>query len=136
MTLKFKELKNPRLLAAALRDASPDDIQIIIDHLTAIKEEIATRLAQENSRDKELKEKVTAMVNELKESNITIEDFMHYAGLTVKKRKMKMRYRYVGMDGITYEWTGQGRTPKQLLQIMQRDGTTKADYRISDEEAQ
>ncbi len=134
MPLVLKDLKNSRMLSNALHDASPEEIQDIIDKLTVIKEETVARLAKQASINEERRIKLGAMANELKENNISIEDLMGYLGVNVKKRKLKIRYRYVGVDGLTYEWSGQGRTPRAMQQLIERDGTTKEDYLIPEEQ--
>lgn len=38
------------------------------------------------------------------------------------------KYMYVDVRGITRFWSGQGKLPTQLAELMARDGTTKDDY--------
>ena len=47
---------------------------------------------------------------------------------------MKPRYAYIALDGAEYLWSGQGKIPTKMQEVMKRDGITNKDhYLISDE---
>lgn len=138
MTLLFKELKNAKSLNLALRDSSSNDIDEIICKLQVIQDKIKEREALEQARNENKKAVIAEILARMKEYDITIDDLCAAGGFTAHGRrgKMKKRYRFIGTDGVEYFWSGQGRLPKELVLVMQRDGTSKQDYLIKDEEEQ
>ncbi len=130
MTLELKALTNPRLLEAALKDAQPEVIQTIIDCLMQIKDRRAQEIAAAQEEQQQRQQQLNELLSKMNECNISIDDLIAVKTGGRRPRRMAMRYRYIGTDGVEREWSGQGKTPTALRELMERDGTTKEDYLI------
>ena len=79
---------------------------------------------------------LSGLLNSLDEHNFTIDDLQAFKGIKAKENrpKMKPRYAYIALDGEEYLWSGQGKIPTKMQEVMKRDGITNKDhYLISDE---
>ena len=47
---------------------------------------------------------------------------------------MKARYEYEGIDGQMYLWSGQGKIPKAMAEVMKRDNITDKNHYLIDKE--
>lgn len=134
MPMSLRALKNSRNLLAALREASLDDIDYIIQRLLEIKEKLQKDRLEDEMRKAKRQEALTKAMNFLNENNISIDDLIRTKDVTKHKRaKFKIRYKYTDIDGVQRTWTGQGKTPTPLRLLMERDGTTKENYKIDEE---
>ena len=78
---------------------------------------------------------LSSVLNSLDSHNYTIDDLAALKGLKTNKAKMKPRYEYVDLNGETQYWSGQGKIPKEMKKVMDRDSITdKKHYLIQDEE--
>lgn|SRR5574344_800970 len=130
--MDYKYLKNARNLKAFFRDASSSELESIIEKLTSLRDCVKS---EEIRRETELKEKtafLSNLLNDLDAHNFTVSDLAALTGVKKEPRKkLDARYRYVGTDGETYLWSGQGKIPKKMREVMLRDGITdKNFYRI------
>ena len=137
MALTLKELRNQRMLSSCLRDASAQDIEEIITKIQGIYNEVKEREERMNARNAAKQAQVANLLQQMKDSDITMEDLQAATGTAAPARaKMKVRYRFTGVDGVERTWSGQGRLPNELKKLIERDGTTKEDYRIKEEAAE
>lgn len=134
MPMSLRALKNSRNLLAALREASLDDIDYIIQRLLEIKEKLKKDRLEDEMRKAKRQEALNKAMTFLNENNISIDDLLRTKDVTKHKRaKFKIRYKYTDIDGVQRTWTGQGKTPTPLRLLMERDGTTKENYKIDEE---
>ena len=134
MPMSLRALKNSRNLLAALRDASLDDIDYIIQRLVLIKEKLKNDRLEDERRKAKRQEALNKAMDFLNENNISIDDLLRSKDAIKHKRaKFKIRYKYTDIDGVQRTWTGQGKTPTPLRLLMERDGTTKENYKIDEE---
>ncbi len=137
--MDYKYLKNSRNMKAFFKGAQAKEIRMILDNLenmyTVLKEK-----EEREAREKESRERfLSGVLSSLDENNYTLEDL-----LAIKKEQQRKaskyhieaRYQYVDLDGVICFWSGQGKIPKALKAVMQRDGITdKSHYLIKEEQA-
>ncbi len=141
MEQEAKLLRNYRSLRRVLSNFSIAEIDSIISKLQAIKEEHVIEIqnkAKENLVDDQ---KIANALEAVKKSDLSaaeMEKFLKKLGVKnakrsgTKKGPLKAKYSYKDVNGIEHSWSGRGVTPKTLRELMQRDGTTKEDYRIKE----
>ena len=64
----------------------------------------------------------------LQSEGINVDDFKSFISSDLDSKLKNSKYVYTDLRGITRFWSGQGKTPTQLVEVMQRDGTSKDDY--------
>lgn len=68
-------------------------------------------------------------VTALKGLGINLEEFKNFVVQEDIEAKLKSsKYIFVDVNGITRFWSGQGKIPTALAELMARDGTVKEDY--------
>lgn len=84
----------------------------------------------ENERKKtERQEKMLDAVWMLKQSGISPEDFRTFMEKgNMENAIQNSRYVYTDARGMKRFWSGKGKIPSDLAEIMKRDGTSKEDY--------
>ena len=133
-----KELYSIISLREALAGKSVSNIDALITRINKIKQE---HIEAEEKAKASKEEKLTGIkeVQKLvKKYGLTKNDISGIEPVSENglrdgpKRVMQARYRYVDVNGVEHTWSGQGKTPVLLRTVMERDGTTKKDYLISD----
>ena len=86
--------------------------------------------------EKQRQEFLSGLLNDLDNHNFTIEDLATLKGIQTKlnRPKMKARYEYEGIDGQMYLWSGQGKIPKAMAEVMKRDNITDKNHYLIDKE--
>ncbi len=132
--MDFSELSNIRMLRATLKksNADADEVEGIISKLTTIKSEIEEEVKAQEAAIQKKQEGIEQIKNIMNTYGITIEDLSKTVGSETsrKVRSMSPKYRYVDLDGVERTWTGQGKLPNALKQLLASNGKSKEDYRI------
>lgn len=133
-----KILSNVRSLSSALKDCPAyliDDMIIRLQQLLVVRRQ---------ERDRELKamqqidDLIVQMVGIMKANSIPLEKVVQQLmshGIVVRKphREATPKYRFTTLDGQVRTWSGQGKTPRELLAVMARDNKGREEYLISTE---
>lgn len=133
--MDFKYLKNYRNLKAFFKEASSEDIQFIISKLTEYYAEVKSKEEQAQKIEQARIQFLNGVLDSLDNHNFTVEDLMALKKTSIRETKPKMRPRYMyhDLDGRECLWSGQGKIPKAMQLVMQRDGITdKNHYLIKD----
>lgn len=133
--MDYRYLKNIRNLNAFFRGATSSEIKSILEKLTALYENVKSQEEAVLKKKQEREAFLSSVLNSLDSHNYTIDDLAALKGLKTNKAKMKPRYEYVDLNGETQYWSGQGKIPKEMKKVMDRDSITdKKHYLIQDEE--
>ena len=133
--MELTELLTKRAARKACADLSLSQTAKLIKVLNEVLEE-------KKLKDQESEEEKASRAKRLEylKAGISKSELKTYADEELSgkrpRRTMKARYRFTGTDGLTHEWTGQGKLPVELRKLIERDGTTKQDYLIKDEDQQ
>ena len=114
----FKMLMNLRSLRATSREVTLEQLQESLDKLTQIVNERTQEEEQSLAENKEHNEKLEAYREMLIADGIDPEELLGLMNTKPKKSNRAPRpakYKYVDEDGQEKTWTGQGRTPKFLV---------------------
>lgn len=122
-----KALLNTRSLRAASKDLSLEQLEDTLTKLTAIVEDRRATAEEELAAQAEKKAKMDDILAQLKESGISPEELLSSADVPAVKVKAKREPRpakYIyEHEGETKTWTGQGRMPLALQEIMNAKGS-------------
>ncbi|MGN1281324.1 MAG: hypothetical protein ACI4UM_05415 [Succinivibrio sp.] len=133
--MDYSYLKNNRNLKAFFKDASSAQIRQIIEKLEELFNETVQKEEEALKRQAERENFLKGMLASLEGHNYTVDDLAALAQVkdNSKKRTMKARYCYEDLEGNECFWSGQGKIPVALKQVMQRDGITdKKHYLIKE----
>jgi DNA-binding protein H-NS len=114
----IKLLLNLRSLRALSREMTLDQLQESLDKLTQVVNERTQEEAQYIAENKERNDKLEAYREMLIADGIDPEELLQAMSAKPKKSNRAPRpakYKYVDEDGQEKTWTGQGRTPKFLV---------------------
>ena len=114
----FKTLMNLRSLRATSRELTLEQLQESLDKLTQVVNERTQEEAQSRAENKEHNEKLEAYREMLLADGIDPEELLQVMSATTKKVTRAPRpakYKYIDEDRQEKTWTGQGRTPKFLV---------------------
>lgn len=134
--IDLKQLLILRRLRAALKEADISEIETIQNNLELIRQERQNQIDEINAENEEKKRHVEEIKKMMNDWNMSIEDLDErgmlngYKTEKQKKRSIKPKYKYTALDGQELMWTGQGKIPNSLKQLMQEKGTTLSDYLI------
>ncbi|NDJ56676.1 H-NS histone family protein [Enterobacteriaceae bacterium 4M9] len=120
MSVELQSLNNIRVLRAMARDLSIDLIEEIREKIRVVIEE---KREQENDRvreNTEREEKLKTWLELMQADGIDPNELLKaLPQSTPRKRAPRAaKYRYVDSDGSEKTWTGQGRTPKAIVDAM------------------
>lgn len=118
MSETFKLLLNLRSLRAVSREISLDQLQESLEKLTQVVNERTQEEEQLHAENKERNDKLEAYREMLIADGIDPEELLGLMSAKPKKSTRPPRpakYKYVDEDGQEKTWTGQGRTPKFLV---------------------
>ncbi len=130
--MDIKELSNLRILRAKLKGHSVKEINTIINKLNTLKQEIASRKLSAIENDPKKADSIKIIQGVMTENSLSLEE-LNAVLKENNRKKMAPRYRYTGLDGIEYTWSGQGKLPKTLKALLDKTGKIKEDYRIKEE---
>lgn len=123
-------------LRKELKPCTSDELQSFIDRVSKILNEKRQQEAELQQKEKERLQLVDKVVTDVLESGVDLDllvDKLKSEGDTTSHYKMKDKYRYTALDGEVRRWTGQGRTPTPLKELMEANGTSLEDYLVDPE---
>lgn len=141
---KFISLKSIRTLRPMFKDAASSDVQEIIEQLIKLKHE---KLKEEEdlslnqlSRASEFK----PLLGERHSSGSSLrcafdpQDIMdalieRFSCKTRRYRSARVKYRFTDLDGNLCEWSGQGREPIKLRELLASTGQRREDFLVNDD---
>ena len=134
--MELKQLKNLKTLRAVLDNCTEQEVDSIIENLSSVKQEIHCR--EEKAKEEEIRERAVMMeiLETLKNSNLTVDKLVSFSKELSDSKKIDGRstpspkYRYTDLNGIERTWTGRGRVPVQMLEVMEKEGHDKDYYLI------
>lgn len=118
MSNVFKTLMNLRSLRATSREVTLEQLQDSLDKLTQIVNERTQEEEQSRAENKEHNDKLEAYREMLLADGINPEELFQIMSSPTKKTTRTPRpakYKYIDDEGQEKTWTGQGRTPKFLV---------------------
>ncbi len=135
MEFESKVFRNTRSLRKILSEFTAGELDEILEKIQLIRDEHREAEMAREQKVTERNEKLRALQSQLKEVRITRDEILNLLESdeepsTKKRRRMKIHYRYIDLDGKEQTWTGQGLTPRRLKALMEKMGTTKENYRI------
>ncbi len=129
-----RKFTNIKLLRLTLKDATSDELTSLIEKIKIIKDEVKIKEQKEALSKKQDKLCLEQILSTLDKRNLTIDDLKLLLEKKNKKprRTMAIRYSYTDLNGERRIWSGQGKTPVALRELMAKTNTCKEDYRIRD----
>ncbi len=104
-------------------------LQRAIKGLQEILAEKQKEIEDEERRTASRQADMLAILSQMKAKGIELSEFKHFVYADDLDAKLKnSKYMYTDVNGITRFWSGQGKVPTTLAELMARDGTTKEDY--------
>ncbi|MDY6322147.1 MAG: H-NS family nucleoid-associated regulatory protein [Succinivibrio sp.] len=138
--MELTELLTKRAARKACADLSLSQTAKLIKVLNEVLEEKKLKDQESEEVKKKKRDVLRNIADLMAQAGISKSELKTYADEELSgkrpRRTMKARYRFTGTDGLTHEWTGQGKLPVELRKLIERDGTTKQDYLIKDEDQQ
>ena len=131
--MDYKYLKNNRNLKAFFREATSSEIEGILDKIKDLYDEVKEKEEQQEKARQARLQFLSGVLDSLDSHNFTVEDLAALKNQVNKESRPKMlpRYRYININGEERFWSGQGKIPKELKEVMLRDGITdKNNYLI------
>ena len=131
--MDYKYLKNNRNLKAFFREATSSEIEGILDKIKDLYDEVKEKEEQQEKARQARLQFLSGVLDSLDSHNFTVEDLAALKNQVNKESRPKMlpRYRYININGAERFWSGQGKIPKELKEVMLRDGITdKNNYLI------
>lgn len=127
MTDFIKVFLNARSLRAATKELSVEQLEEVLIKFTTIVDDRKEAEAAELEKQQEKQAKMNEILLQLKENGISPEELMGLTESTTEKPKSKRgprpaKYAY-DLNGDTKTWTGQGRMPLPLQEVMNEKGT-------------
>ncbi len=129
----IETLLNLRSLRAQAREMSIEDLQEGLQKFTQVVEERRMEEAAAQAENKEQEAKLQKYRDMLAAEGITPEELIAVMGDSPKTKKKRAtrpaKYKFVDENGDEKTWTGQGRTPKALQQLLD-NGDALASFEI------
>lgn len=133
MSDALKQLNNIRTLRAQSREVALDVLEEVLEKFKVIvverREEETARIANESQR----REKLESLRQMMLEDGIDPSELMAIAGNTGKVKKTReprpAKYQYADESGESKTWTGQGRMPKRIADLI-AEGAKLEDFEI------
>ena len=111
----IKLLLNLRSLRALSREMTLEQLQESLEKLTQVINERTQEEEQLHAENKERNDKLEAYREMLLADGIDPEELLGLMSAKPKKSPRPAKYKYIDEDGQEKTWTGQGRTPKFLV---------------------
>jgi len=123
----IKIFLNARSLRAATKELTIEQLDDVLIKFTKIVEDRKEVEAADLKKQQEKQAKMNEILLQLKENGISPEELMNLTDTSVEKTKTKRgprpaKYAY-DLNGETKTWTGQGRMPLPLQEIMNEKGS-------------
>ncbi len=129
----LKVLLNQRSLRAVSRELSLEQLKDTLEKFTAIVDEREKDEAKNMAAEMERMEKLEKYRDMLIKDGIDPEELMASLGGQKPKSKRAARpakYKYIDIDGLEKTWTGQGRTPKAIKDLLDAGKKSMEDFLI------
>lgn len=140
---RFVSLKSMRNLRSWFKDATSADIQDVIGQLEKLKLDKMREEDELYGRPVHIANSLSSNTSSCSMSlDARVSPQMIVDGLidrlscrSRRYRSIKVKYRYYDLDGNLCEWSGQGRVPVKLRELMEKTGKTREDFLVKDGEA-
>lgn len=140
MEIDPKTFKNLRLLRALFKNVNISDLGEIAAKIRQLYEERKTEEEQQARALEAKRSKIQQILEDMRQDNISLEELRRLstppraATRDKPRHTMSARYRYTALDGNIYTWTGQGKLPVRLRELMAKEGFGKEHYLIEKKE--
>ena len=131
-----ENLKSIRYVKKTYSQLSLAEIDTVIENFMNLREQIE-ELTQKKQQENEKKAKALELASALlTEQGISFNyEELKAIILNETKRTKKVgiiepKYRYTDLDGVEHTWTGRGRMPVELRNLIETNNTKKEDYLI------
>ena len=140
---KYITLKSLRNLRSWFRDASSQDINDVIKQLEHLRREKIKQEEEDNIRNlrfKEMWEHYAAqgysarMYLGLDPQEVLNALTDHLSCRLRHIHSARVKYRYHDLDGNLCEWSGQGREPRKLKELLEATGKNRDDFLVKNEQ--
>lgn len=117
----FNRLNNIRTLRVLLREEiTIQDLEEFKDKILSVLEEKKEEEKMIAEKQKQQQEKLEEVKQILEQKGLTTEDLSAFLNITEVKekkerKKAEPKYKFLDAQGNEKLWTGQGRTPKELV---------------------
>ncbi|WP_032940532.1 DNA-binding protein StpA [Citrobacter youngae] len=122
MSSMLKNLNNIRSLRAMAREFSVDVLEDMLEKFRVVTKERRDEEEQLQRQRAEQQEKINNLLALMQADGIDPEELLSMtpaSSRVVKKRQPRpAKYRFTDFNGETKTWTGQGRTPKPIVQAL------------------
>ena len=118
MTDVLKVLNNIRSLRVIARELPLEQLEGILEKVQLVVAEKKEELLKVQQEENERQERIAKYKELLKQEGITADELAEILGSDVVRKKRESRpakYQYVDENGVAKTWTGQGRTPRELV---------------------
>ena len=109
-------------------DYSPDRIQKTIENLQEILVERKNEIQKEELENSKQQQQILEILEKIKASGLPIEEMSKFCNGDINTVLSNYKYEFVDVNGIKRFWSGKGKMPLALIELMKRDGTSKDDY--------
>lgn len=142
---KFIALKSIRTLRPMFKDATASDVQEIIEQLIKLKHE---KIKEEEDLSlnqlARISESYKPMLGERHIPSTSLrcafepQDIMdalieRFSCKTRRYRSARVKYRFTDLEGNLCEWSGQGREPIKLRELLKHTGQSREDFLVNDD---
>lgn len=131
MSDAMKALLNLRSLRALSREYTLEQLEEALEKLTTVVQERAEAEAAEQAKENERNEKLAQYREMLLADGIDPEELLASLSKAPKAKRAARpaKYKFIDENGEEKTWTGQGRTPKALQQLLDQ-GAQLSEFEI------
>lgn len=119
---------------------SVEQVEKLIIKVDEYKNERIEREKAETAEKERKNIEIEGFLSEAKGRGISEEDILQYVkdkkgepAVPKLKKPAKKLYRYIDAEGREHFWSGRGKTPLALLEVMKRDNQDKEFYKIKED---
>ena len=131
MSNTLRTLSNIRSLRVLARETSLEQLESLLEKLTTVIEEKREEVKAQEAEQAKFLEQLKKYEEMLANDGISADELASLLGKTPTEKKARKpiaprpaKYRFVDANGNEKTWTGQGRTPRELV------GKNLADFEI------
>lgn len=131
MSNTLRTLSNIRSLRVLARETSLEQLESLLEKLTTVIEEKREEVKAQEAEQVKFLEQLKKYEEMLANDGISADELASLLGKTPTEKKARKpiaprpaKYRFVDTNGNEKTWTGQGRTPRELV------GKNLADFEI------
>lgn len=125
-------LNHGRRLQGAVKELSIEELESIQEKIGSIIEKRKEKVLAQEKAEKEKREKLAAIKQQMEEAGLNVEDLQALATTTQKKagKKRPVKYKLVDNSGEEHLWTGIGRMPRVYKDALE-NGKSLDDFSIN-----